>query len=212
MLTKLFRRFLIVIGFAGLFSIMASLMTVQAKPYLQQTTTDDCRGCHKLIGEFWADSAHGHAVDDPVFMEAWEKQNKPDMCMACHATGFNPQDNTWDSPGVDCQTCHSPINQNHPDEIMPTDVSSRLCGSCHIETFNEWQTSVHSNEDLTCNQCHNAHTTTLKVENGQDLCKACHSEQVHDFSLTAHAETGLACTDCHLRISESEMGEGHGKR
>lgn len=46
----------------------------------------------------------------------------------------------------------------------------------------------------------------------EDLCSNCHSEESYFFSTTAHSEQDLSCTDCHLKISDSPVGEGHGRR
>ncbi|MBK7219237.1 MAG: hypothetical protein IPH95_19825 [Candidatus Promineofilum sp.] len=97
---------------------------------------------------------------------------------------------------------------------MPTDVSSRLCGTCHVDTFNEWEISEHGQQGMTCNQCHNPHTAQLKVGHSQELCNSCHNTEGHYYTFTGHAEEGLLCTDCHLRVSDSpDAGTmGHGSR
>ncbi len=46
----------------------------------------------------------------------------------------------------------------------------------------------------------------------EDLCATCHSEESYFFNTTAHAQEELSCTDCHLKISESPIGDGHGRR
>ena len=135
-----------------------------------------------------------------------------DNCQACHPV----IDEFWSNgahgaANVDCSTCHSPIT-DHPSEVMPTDVSSRLCGQCHTATMGEWAESVHGQEDLTCAGCHNAHTAGLKSDSVQSLCEHCHSERVHFFSFSDHALKGLQCTDCHLQMDESETREGPGDR
>jgi hypothetical protein len=95
---------------------------------------------------------------------------------------------------------------------MPTDPSSRLCGTCHIDTHDEWEVSAHSEGELTCVRCHNPHTTNLKVGAVGDLCTVCHNEEGHFYQYTAHAQQNLTCTDCHMRVSDSPIGGGHGQR
>jgi len=95
---------------------------------------------------------------------------------------------------------------------MPTDISSRMCGTCHLDTHAEWEGSVHGQEDLACVRCHSPHTTELRADGVQDLCQSCHNEEAHFFTYTAHADEGLLCSDCHLRVSDSELGDGHGQR
>lgn len=139
-------------------------------------------------------------------------QDKPTECLACHTTGYDPETNTSEYEGVACSVCHSPVNQDHPNEVMPTNVSSRDCGNCHVDTFAEWETSVHAQEDLSCVRCHNSHTTEIKAEDAQALCQTCHSDLVHYFENSTHSKEGLLCIDCHLMVSETEIGDGHGQR
>ena len=140
---------------------------------------------------------------------------KPDVqdCHSCHRI---IQD-AWEQgshgiAGVECQTCHSPVAEAHPQEVMPTDISSRLCGTCHTTTDEEFEDSVHGEEDLTCVRCHNSHTTHIRTETVQDLCQNCHQDITHFFKYSTHAEQNLYCTDCHLPVDTGEDREGIGDR
>jgi predicted CXXCH cytochrome family protein len=114
---------------------------------------------------------------------------------------------------VACAQCHDPAPESHPDQIMPTNVSSRMCGDCHVETFAQFETSVHEESELACVNCHDAHGTDIKTDKSTELCASCHRDNVHFFSYTPHAEEGLVCVDCHLMVDESApVGEGHGTR
>jgi predicted CXXCH cytochrome family protein len=72
--------------------------------------------------------------------------------------------------------------------------------------------SGHSEGDMTCVNCHNPHTNTIKEENVGTLCQGCHSDEGDYYTMTAHAAEGLLCTDCHLRVSDTPPGEGHAQR
>jgi predicted CXXCH cytochrome family protein len=209
MFRKLILRICISLGFA---LPLAFAFTAAGKSAPIVTQTDECGSCHDIIRNHWSESGHGQAFDDPVFQQEWAAQGQPDACLSCHTSGFDITTGEWDAPGVTCTTCHYPTPGNHPEQIMPTDVSSRLCGNCHLDTYAEWSDSVHGQEDLACVRCHNPHTTSLKADDAQQLCAACHSDEVHFFSLTAHAEAGLLCTDCHLSVSDQTLGDGHGQR
>jgi len=211
MLRKLLFRSLAAIGI-GLpltFAIAAVSEAGVANPELHE---GECQDCHEIIQSHWAESGHGSATDDPAFQEAWDASGRSPDCLACHTTGYDDALGTWQADGISCSTCHGPAPSNHPEQIMPTDVSSRLCGKCHLETYSEWTTSLHSQEDLACVRCHSPHTTGLKADDAQALCSACHTEEVHFYSYTSHYEAGLLCTDCHLRIEEGSPGKGHGQR
>jgi len=188
----------------------------QAAPPRQDAPTegdsDECIGCHEGLRDYWEHGAHSQALSDPVFQAAWQEQGQPAECLACHTSGYDAATGEYLAEGVDCVACHYPVMDDHPDNYMPTDVSSRLCGSCHTETFSEWQDSHHASEDMACSQCHNPHTADLRVESAQALCQQCHQDQSHFFSFTGHAKEGLLCTDCHLTVEDGALGEGHGSR
>lgn len=192
----------------GVISVRVWNVAAQPPP----TESDECLGCHTIIHTNLGDSAHGMAGVDPEFVRAWNEQDQPADCMACHATGFDEATSAWETEGVACRVCHEPIPEDHPEQVMPTNVSSRLCGECHIDTFSQLEISTHGQEGLTCIRCHNSHTTSLKTAGVQDLCQSCHKEQTHFFTYTSHYAQGLLCTDCHLSIAEGVMGEGHGRR
>jgi predicted CXXCH cytochrome family protein len=172
----------------------------------------DCLECHESVVVNWEQSRHGLAGSDPAFREAWEENGSPPECLSCHVTNYDPESGTWEEDGIACSVCHSQPAGPHPETVMPTDPSSRLCGSCHIETEAQWRVSAHGQGEMTCVRCHNPHTTSLKVGNMRDLCTTCHTDEGHFYAYTGHAQDGMLCTDCHLRVSGSPMGEGHGKR
>ncbi len=212
MLSKITQRLFGGIGLVSVFWAFLWPTGGQIITNVRTPATEECIGCHKTIGDVWANSAHGLAGSNEAFKKAWDEQGNLPVCMTCHAPGYDAISLSWESPGINCVTCHTPNVVNHPDEIMPTDVSSRLCGNCHLETFGQFKTSAHGKSNLTCNECHNAHTTSLNTANSQNLCESCHTKIVHSFELTVHSANGVLCTDCHLRVSDNTLGEGHGKR
>jgi predicted CXXCH cytochrome family protein len=211
MFQTILKRLLIGLCFA-LPAALAAFATSQAGLEPQAYVQDECAECHEIIGTHWMDSQHGKATNDPIFQQAWEEAGNSGDCLTCHTTGFDPQTGNWELDGVACETCHSPIPTNHPEDIMPTDISSRLCGTCHLQTHEEWSDSSHAQEDLSCVRCHNPHTTELRMADAQALCAACHTDEVHFFEYTIHALEGVSCLDCHLQVTEVQMGEGHGAR
>lgn len=148
------------------------------------------------------------ADSDEIFV-----QPKVGECTACHwVVRDSWEANVHGEAGVGCETCHSPVNQNHPNEVMPTDISSRLCGSCHGSTDEEFEASIHGQEDLTCIRCHNSHTTNIKSDTVQGLCEDCHADRTHYYSLSTHSDNNVLCTDCHLPLADSESRIGPGNK
>ena len=170
---------------------------------------ENCQVCHPAIYLSWEDSAHGQALVDPVFQEIWEERGKPRECLICHTTGYDPKMNTWVEDGISCQACHSPLQENHPTEPMPTDRSAGLCEQCHSQTVFEWKLSVHRQSGLDCIDCHGQHSTTLLEEETAELCAGCHRERASNYAHSSHSKENLTCPDCHLEtLYEDTLGEG----
>ena len=203
--------------FGLLFALPAVLMSValtQASELPQVETPNgiECKVCHENFQEAWEDGAHGQATNDPTFREAWQEQGSPARCLTCHTTGFDAVSGLSKADGVTCEACHSPITENHPQEPMSADRSAGLCGTCHTETFFEWQVSKHREVDLACVGCHDSHGTTLKAEDASKMCATCHRERASNFTHTQHSQVGLTCADCHLTRLTGDQGEGHATR
>lgn len=207
------KRFAVGLGIAGLF-VFLTITVSEAKPLAQTPLPDECQECHESIQIHWQESAHGQALSDPIFQAAWQEAGSPADCLACHTTGYDAETGLWQEDGITCAACHQmgENSSHHPEQVMPTDVSSRACGACHIDTHADWQISAHGEGELNCIRCHNPHTTELKTDSVQELCIACHNEESYFFDFTAHAAKGLLCTDCHLSVTEGTLGEGHGQR
>jgi predicted CXXCH cytochrome family protein len=197
----------------ALFTITVTHAKPQAKPMPQTALPDDCGECHENIVVSAEASQHGQAFADPAFQESWLAQDSPPECLACHTTGYDAATHTWEEEGVGCSTCHEmgPNSTHHPEQVMPVNRSSEACGTCHVDTHEDWAMSKHGEEDLACVKCHNPHTAELKKENVQEVCIDCHNEESYFYAFTAHSQEGMICTDCHFQVSETPAGEGHGK-
>jgi hypothetical protein len=211
MIRKLFWRIFVGFCFALPLGIFASV-SVKAQTLEEVPKQDECVGCHEITQDHWQEGAHGNSFNDPVFQKSWQEQDSPAECLACHTSGFDPATGAFSTASVSCSVCHGPEPGNHPEDIMPTDISSRLCGTCHLDTHAEWESSSHGKEDLACVRCHDGHSTEIRAGAVQELCQSCHNEAAHFYNDTAHAQEGLLCSDCHLRVSETDIGDGHGRR
>ena len=85
---------------ALLFALLAAgitLVAAQAQddtPPLQEHNLN-CGACHTEFQTTWMSGPHGHATDDPVFVDNWTAQGKPGACLVCHVTGYDPATATW---------------------------------------------------------------------------------------------------------------------
>jgi len=209
MTKRLLFRACIAILFAIPFGL-AAVAGVQASDSPQDSSGGpNCQVCHPAVVAVWETSRHGQAMADPAFKTAWEERGKPQECLPCHTTGYDPASGTWAADGIVCEACHSPIAKDHPNTPMPSDSSVNLCGDCHQETVFEWQVSHHRTAELSCVDCHGQHSTSLKGEDAQALCASCHRERASNYAHSAHSLEGLQCADCHLNPTGGEVGEGH---
>lgn len=207
--------------YGTLFAIPLMLLTyafAQASPPadadLQEETSQElnCKGCHPAFYETWESGMHGQSYKDPAFQKAWQEAGVTNECLDCHVTGYDPESNTFESGGISCERCHNPVPEKHPAEPMPVSRSSDLCGDCHTETYFQWQASVHRQNDLGCETCHDPHGSQLLAENDSALCAACHKARTSDFSHTSHSEQGLACSDCHMADLTEQGVLAHGEK
>lgn len=172
----------------------------------------ECASCHPAFQEAWESGAHGQATTDPVFMQSWRDQGKPDTCLPCHTTGYDPETGMWQADGITCRACHGTEAGDHPEGVMTAHRSADLCGKCHSETYFEWQVSGHRMKEMVCVDCHDPHTASLKAFDSSVLCSNCHQTRGSEFAHTAHSEQGLTCADCHLTPTEGTPQKGHATR
>jgi predicted CXXCH cytochrome family protein len=210
---RLMTRLLVGLAFALPMMLLATALAVaEPAPAPQhQVTADNCLACHSKINDSWMVGAHGKAATDEKFLAAWKENNNDPTCMSCHSTGYDKVSQTWQKEGVTCVACH-PLNTNHPKEPMQVDRTGKLCGTCHTETYFEWQASTHRNNDLACSSCHDPHQTELKAADPAKLCATCHQAMSESFTHSAHSQQGLTCADCHLTQLSSDPIEGHARR
>ena len=216
-----FERLLIALMFAllaaGITLVLAQAQTGTPPPPAE---TPGCATCHPQFETTWEAGPHGQAGTDPVFVEDWSKQGKPGACLVCHVTGYDPATATWKQDGVACEACHGPANPDHPNQPMPIDRSTDLCGRCHSDTrfgWQEWQGSTHYQRGMSCATCHDPHSASLKItepitvggatfKDASQLCITCHTEYSMDFSYSIHNQEGITCVECHVTHTEASGG------
>lgn len=192
--------------------VLVSVAFTQASPLTVEDPIDpeQCRVCHSSSVEAWEESTHGHATHEENFVKVWQEEGEPTECYACHTTGYDAETNTWHADNISCVACHTDGIENHPMQPIKLNRSAELCGECHTDTYFQLSTSLHGQTGLTCVNCHNPHSNTLKYGTAPDLCASCHGNRVSRFAHSNHHEQGLACEDCHLETNQLTE-DGHKK-
>ena len=103
---NLLKRLLFGICTALVFSSAAMAVSAAGPPKQAGPVRTDCNECHGSVVDHLEDSAHGQALDNPVFQEAWQEKGQDTECLRCHTTGYDPESETWQAEGVDCASCH----------------------------------------------------------------------------------------------------------
>ena len=151
--------------------------------------------------------------------------NMPFDCGSCHTTGYVPEGNqhnlpgligTWVEDGVGCESCHGP-GSNHVNDpyLVPMTVNrdAAACRNCHlqgdaaaIEPVDGFLPHHGEYADLfigkklvmDCVDCHNPHTTTkyAKGFGATVTCESCHFQEQQYQKITDRKHA--ACVDCHM--------------
>ncbi|MDA3859931.1 MAG: hypothetical protein PF445_01780 [Melioribacteraceae bacterium] len=120
---------------------------------------------------------------------------------------------------LDCIDCHSDVN---PEDLPHEESLAKVnCADCHDTDL--FETSVHGNGKVACNNCHGEHNIqfadSLKL-GFANLCKSCHSKNNNDFKKSIHfsaklvGDKDISCSSCHTesihlltkgRINESDL-------
>lgn len=168
---SVFAPLFIIIGFATLLLLpqVAYAQEPVAPPVMEQEYTKPCSSCHAEESEAWLDSPHASLAD-------------PDTGLAL----------------ATCTSCHGDYSRGHPDEEMaPLKVDSSSCQECHVDTWSQWENSLHGGEGVQCISCHLPHSQEMRLTD-EGMCTSCHKESLDDSLHLAHWETETACTDCHM--------------
>ena len=151
-------------------------------------------------------------------------ETKPYNCGKCHTTGYDPNGNqddlpgligTWTQPGVRCEACHGPGG----DHVAATDkkatppTGGKTCSECHFRDAqfrmpwkNGFMRHHQQGEDfshsphrdlLDCVTCHNPHKSVVYDLGGTvTACTDCHAKEDHQINIAGMKN--LQCTDCHM--------------
>lgn len=145
-------------------------------------------------------------------------ENLPYDCGSCHTTGYSPQGNqdnlpgiigTWAAPGVQCEECHGPgsLHASNPAGVaMKIDRDAELCGKCHrrgdVEQVDAKDGFIEHHEQyeelyqgkhvvLNCVDCHDPHTGVKQLEE------------------TDQPTTRTQCANCHFEQAKYQKNERH---
>lgn len=147
----------------------------------------------------------------------------PYNCGSCHTTGYSPEGNqddlpglvgTWTEPGVWCEECHGPgsLHAGNPRGVaMNIDRDAEQCGTCHrrgaIESVDASGGFIKHHEQyeelfqgkhvaLDCVICHDPHEGVIQLRRAQ----------ADDPTVNT---TRTQCENCHFENAKFQKNETH---
>ncbi len=183
-------------GQAGSDPVFLAEWTTQGKPgacLVCHTTGYDPATATWVADSVTCQACHGDAPDDHP-KSPMPVDRSPDLCGRCHSdTRFGWQDwqgSTHYQRGMNCTTCHDPHSASLKFPVARDGTgykdASSLCINCHQEASMNFPYTPHSQDGVTCVDCHLEH---IEVED-----RAAHT--VPDHSFTASLQT---CNTCHAQ-------------
>jgi len=175
----------------------------------------ECSICHSKLYESWSETRHAKAFERLEELG----QEKNEVCLACHSTGFGQAGGFADRATTDalanvgCEACHGAAldhRANVEDRTLrpPKSMSAEVCGQCHNgyhhATFDEWAESNHGRVTA-------VPAASFTAGRSLNSCGACHSgdfrqgafieeETVPDSLLAGKAPedmNAVTCAVCH---------------
>ena len=205
----------------------------KAKSYPEFTHGEECLFCHRnTIGPSWQTNAHNVTTrpEGDGFVVGMRRArqlkktgyNKFDLaddatpnkfmerCAGCHTTAVDPEERTFAYYGLDCFTCHGPVDLKHSADTKLVLLSKKnregvnqICGSCHLRGGkskttgrpypNVFVPGENLFEDFTADSSRTEDAHVIRDAN----CLDCHS--IHGNSSQKHrrAASAAICNDCH---------------
>lgn len=129
-----------------------------------------CKKCHTKAYAKWKDSKHAHAFETLISgrkgqEKEWVPRTHDPECLACHVTGWEPQDvlrfnsgfvsekETPDLKGQQCENCHGPASQHVDLELQWEKDRKSVQNSLLMES----RKNMHINKpdaEKVCAKCH----------------------------------------------------------
>lgn len=203
-----------IVVLAGLTWLLA-LHPVAAAPPVGETAyrgPEACANCHPKEYAEWKTAPHAQTGTSERFRQMWAAEGYQSECLRCHSTGYDQATGKSVMRGVSCEACHGPYQAGHPAAQMSMKLvaGSEMCQGCHEKTYQEWQASPHSQKDIQCAGCHQAHRAGLRISDDTQLCGACHTNSASVFTRATHRARGLNCVSCHMAAPGPEAKATHG--
>lgn len=172
----------------------SSRLRLEADPQYSAGGTEQCLSCHggetmTIVG----DTHHGN-LENPH--SPYSQQG----CESCHGPGGMHSSRAGGGAGFP-----SLLSFEGTDDITEQNA---VCMNCHAETLGElagfaWAGSLHDNAGMSCQDCHQSHSTDRPMEDTKSQrknCSGCHRRHIRrhpTFEDVGIVFDEVPCSDCH---------------
>jgi len=149
---------------------------------------------------------------------SWDRESWILKCAGCHATGVDPEANSFAESGVSCESCHGRGSQHaalpktaalekrqtiiNPAKL-PIGTAAQVCGSCHsrgrsiLSPQAAWPVNYSPGKLLDAYYHTDSYADAdVKKAYAEAFAKG-HHQQYTDWHISIHAKEGVTCTSCH---------------
>ena len=172
------------------------------------TSAKTCATCHRLIHQYWSESAHARSATSPAYLEGLEaavaaasdKQAVRVNCVWCHAptvlvTGDHELEQPVTREGVSCDFCHTVkdvdlARPGRPFVVSPGNVKRGPLEYAKSKFHETEYSPLHKSSALLCAACH---------EYRNPLGVAVLSTYT-EWRQTPYAVRGITCQECHMPV------------
>jgi len=145
-------------------------------------------------------------------------EERPYNCGSCHTTGYSPEGNqddlpglvgTWTEGGVHCEACHGPgsLHAENPRGVrLVIERDSEQCGECHVRDAPE---AVNASGGFI--KHHEQYEELFQSKHVALTCVTCHDPHVGVVQLRKAEEptTRTQCENCHFKKAKYQDSEIH---
>ena len=179
-----------------------------ATPGGPYTSVKACASCHRLIHQYWSESAHARSATSPAYLAGLEaavaaasdKQAVRVNCVWCHAptvllSGDYELKQQITREGVSCDFCHTVkdvdlARAGRPFELSPGNVKRGPLQYAKSKFHDTEYSPLHKASPLLCASCH-------EYRNPQGIAVL---STYTEWRQTPYAMRGVTCQECHMPV------------
>ncbi len=163
-----------------------------------------CEACHGP-GQAHTESPSAANIRNPAKLPAAAADQ---ICLTCHLnqpTQAGRLESSHAHNQISCTACHKVHSSDQPLVIRKADATNKLCASCHLSEWAQFQRPFHHKlpeGDMSCVDCHNPHGSIRPAmlqsfAANEPGCFKCHGDKRGPFTFEHAPVRFEGCQACH---------------